>query len=94
MQVTKELIKRVASNARLNLTDAEVDKFIPEIKEILEFFSKLNELNTDNVKPSFHPIEIKNVMREDNIKASLKREEVFLNTKNKKDDYFKGPNAL
>ena len=94
MEVNKELIKKVALNARLNLTEKEIETFIPEIKEILEHFSKLSKLNTDNVKPSFHPIELKNVMREDIAKKSLSQEEALSNTRHKKDNYFKGPKAL
>ena len=94
MEVNKELIKKVAANARLKLTDEEISKFIPELKEILEHFSKLNKLKTDNVKPSFHPIELKNVMREDVAKKSLSQEEALSNTRHKKDNYFKGPRAL
>ncbi len=94
MEVSKELIKRVAANARLKLTEGEIGKFVPELKEILDNFAKLNKLNTENVKPSFHPIELKNVMREDKIKESLKPEEALSNTNHKKDNYFKGPRAL
>lgn len=94
MEVTKELVKKVASNARLKLTDAEIEGFVPELKEILDYFSKLDRLNTDKIKPSFHPIEIKNVMREDEAEESLSVEEALLNTKNKKDSYFKGPKSL
>jgi len=94
MKVTKELVKKVASNARLKLTDEEIEGFVPELKEILDYFSKLDGLNTGSIKPSFHPIEIKNVMREDEAKESLGVEEALLNTKNKKDSYFKGPRSL
>ncbi|MBS3108662.1 Asp-tRNA(Asn)/Glu-tRNA(Gln) amidotransferase subunit GatC [Candidatus Woesearchaeota archaeon] len=94
MEVSKEFIKKVVANARLKLTDEEISNFIPELKEILEHFSKLNKLKTDNVKPSFHPIELKNVMREDVAKRSLSQEEALSNTRHKKDNYFKGPRAI
>jgi len=94
MEINKDLIKRVAANARLKLTDEEISKFVPELKEILEHFSKLNKLDTEDVKPSFHPIELKNVMREDKARPSLAPEEALSNTKHKKDNYFKGPRAL
>ena len=61
MNITKELVKRVAEQSMLNLTDSEIEKLIPQLKEILETFSQLDKVDTKNVKPSFHPIEIKNI---------------------------------
>jgi len=94
MKIDKELIEHVASVARLNLTKKEIDEFIPELKEVLEAFSKLKEVKTDNVEPSFQPVELKNMMREDKVEDSLSQEEALSNTKNKKDGYFKGPRAV
>ena len=94
MKIDKELIKRVANNARLNLTDKEIEEFIPQFKDILNVFSKISEVNTDNVKVSIHPIEIKNSMREDIPEKSITQEDALKNTKHKKDGYFKGPAAV
>ena len=64
MKLDKELIEKVASVARLNLTDAEIKKFVPELNDILIAFSKIDKVNTDKVKPSFQPVELKNSLRE------------------------------
>ena len=94
MKVDKELIKHVAETARLKLTDKEIEKFLPQLKEALEYFSKLNEVKTDNVKPSFQPVEIKNALREDKEEKCLSQEEALSLTEHKKDGYFKGPRAV
>ena len=94
LNVDKELIERVAQNARLNLTKKEIDKFLPELKEVLDFFSKIDELKVDKEEPSFQPLEMKNVLREDKVTKCLTQEEALSNTKNKKDGYFKGPRVL
>ena len=94
IKIDKELIKRVANNARLNLTDKEIEEFIPQFKDILNVFSKISEVNTDNVKVSIHPIEIKNSMREDIPEKCITQEDALKNTKHKKDGYFKGPAAI
>jgi len=94
MKIDKELIKHVAELARLKLTDKEIDKFVPQLKEALEYFSKLDEVDTDNVKPSFQPVEIKNVLREDKEEKCLSQEEALSLTEHKKDGYFKGPRAV
>ncbi len=94
MEIDRKLLEHVAETARLKLTEDEINKFLPQLKESLEFFSKLQEVNTDNVKPSFHPVEIKNVMREDVEKECLSQDDALSLTEHKKDGYFKGPRAV
>lgn len=94
MQLTKELIQQVAKNARLNLTDKEIKEFLPQLKEILDAFSKLDKVKIKDVKPSFQPIELKNITREDTPKISLTQDDALLNTKHKENGYFKGPKTL
>ena len=65
MNIDRSLLEHVAEVARLKLTEEEIGKFLPQLMEALEFFSQLQEVNTENVNPSFQPVEIKNVMRED-----------------------------
>ena len=94
MKVDEKLIKHVADVARLNLTDEEVKKFLPQLKEILDAFSKIDEVDTKGVKPSFQPVELKNVMRADKVEKCLTQKEALANTEHKKDGYFKGPKAV
>ena len=94
MEVDRKLLEHVAEVARLKLTEEEIKKFLPQLKEALEFFSKLQEVNTENVKPSFQPVELKNVMREDTEKECLPQDEALSLTEHKKDGYFKGPRAI
>ncbi len=94
MKVDKELIENVARVARLKLTDSEIKKFLPQLKEILNAFSKLDEVNTKGTEPSFQPVELKNFMREDKPGDVLDQEKALENTSHKKDGYFKGPKAV
>lgn len=94
MKVDKDLILKVAKNARLKLSEKEIEEFLPQLKEILENFESIKKVDTINIKEMFHPIEIKNNIREDKIETSLSQEKALSNTKHKKDGYFKGPRAL
>ena len=94
MKVDKELILSVAKNARLNLTKEEIEEFLPQFKEILDAFSKLDKVNTKNTAPSFQPIKIKNIYREDKTEKCLTQEEALSNTEHKKNGYFKGPKVV
>ena len=94
MEVNKDLILEVAKNAKLNLTEEEVNEFLPQFKEILNNFDELSKINTEKVKPSFQPIDIKNVLREDEEKSCFSAEEILKNSRHKKDNYILGPKAL
>jgi aspartyl-tRNA(Asn)/glutamyl-tRNA(Gln) amidotransferase subunit C len=94
MEITKEVVKKVAEVARLRLTGNEVDRFTPQLKEILEAFSLIDEVDTQDTKMSIQPVEIKNALREDKVGECLSVEDALRNTEHKKDNYFKGPKAI
>lgn len=94
MEVDRKLLQHVAEVARIKLDDEEIKKFLPQLKEALEFFSKLREINTDNIKPSFQPVELKNAIREDKEGLCISQEDALSLTEHKKDGYFKGPRAV
>lgn len=94
MEIDHKLLEHVAELARLKLSEEEIKKFLPQFKEALEFFSQLKGINTYNVKPSFQPVEIKSVMREDVEKKCLSQDDALSLTEHKKDGYFKGPRAV
>lgn len=94
MEIDRALLEHVAEVARLKLTEEEIKKFIPQLKEALEFFSQLKEVNTEGVKPSFQPVELKNAMREDIEKECFPQDDALSLTEHKKDGYFKGPRAV
>lgn len=94
LKVDESLLESVARNSRLNLTDSEKKKFLPQMNEILEAFSKLDEIKVENVKPSFQPLPLQNVWREDKTGKCLTQDEALSNTKHKKDGYFKGPKVV
>ncbi len=94
MEVDRKLLEHVADVARIRLSEEEIKKFLPQLKESLEFFFKLNEVNTDNVKPSFQPVELKNAVRDDIEKECLSQNDALSLTEHKKDGYFKGPKVV
>lgn len=90
----KKIIKKVADVACINLNENEIKKFEKEFNEILENFKILDKVNTKNVKPSFHPFEIKNIVRQDKVKPGLTQKQALSNTKNKEKGFFKGPKVV
>lgn len=93
IMVKQEEVRSVAENARINLSDEEVEKFSEEFEEILNVFNKLEEVDTEDVEPAFHPIETGSESREDSEEETLDKEQVFQNTENEEDGFFKGPSV-
>jgi aspartyl-tRNA(Asn)/glutamyl-tRNA(Gln) amidotransferase subunit C len=88
-EISKETIDHISKLALLDLSEEEKEKLSKQLGEILEYFKKLEDLDTNNVSPTTHPIDgLFNVFREDVPWKSLSNEEALKNTKYKKDGFF------
>lgn len=81
--ITAKDIEYVARLAKLKLHDDEKEKLISQLGDIVEFANKISKLDTNGVKPTNHILDVKNVFREDEIKASYGREEILKNAPSK-----------
>lgn len=64
-RISIEEVKHVAHLARLAITDEEAAMFTEQLDSIISFAEELNEVDTENVKPTTHVLQMKNIMRED-----------------------------
>ncbi|MDF2961407.1 MAG: glutamyl-tRNA amidotransferase [Paenibacillus sp.] len=94
MSITIKDVEHVANLARLELSEQEKHKFTEQMNAILKYAEKLNELDTDHVEPTSHPVPLVNVMREDVTKPSLPIEKVLLNAPDEEDGQIKVPAVL
>jgi len=94
MSVTIKDVEHVAALARLSFTDEEKQKLTAQLNEILRYMEQLNQLDTENVEPLSHVIELKNVFREDVLRPSLPREEALKNAPAKTEEFFKVPKVI
>ncbi|MFX1568225.1 MAG: Asp-tRNA(Asn)/Glu-tRNA(Gln) amidotransferase subunit GatC [Promethearchaeota archaeon] len=93
--LSKETVDHISKLALLDLSKEEKAKLAMEASNILNYFKKLDNLDTSNVNPMTHPIDgLKNVFRDDEPWESLSPEEALKNAKHKKDGYFKAPRIL
>jgi aspartyl-tRNA(Asn)/glutamyl-tRNA(Gln) amidotransferase subunit C len=63
--VTRELVKRLAKVACLNLTPEETGRYAQQLSVILDAFKELDQVDTEGVEPSYHPFELEDALRED-----------------------------
>jgi aspartyl-tRNA(Asn)/glutamyl-tRNA(Gln) amidotransferase subunit C len=77
MSITREQVLHVAKLARLALTDDEVERLGAELDAILEAVSKVAELDLADVPPTSHPLDLVNVLADDEPRRSLDRDAVL-----------------
>ena len=85
--VDEKLVKEIASLARLDLSQEETEIFVSQFKDILDYVSILNEVDTENVPPAYLSSTNKTVIREDVIEESVPTDEFISNAPQSKDDY-------
>lgn len=93
-RISKDQVKHVAHLARLAVTEEEAELLTEQLDKIIGFAEELNELDTDNVEPTTHVLELKNVLREDEVRNSVSVDEAMKNAPAQKDGQFKVPNIL
>ena len=91
MSLNKVQIEHIAKLARLELSEAEKTKFTAQLGSILDYFNKLKETNTDDVEPTSHSIDLKNISRADEVRNCAEdiRVKILDNAPERSDDYFK-----
>ena len=72
--LTPDEMKKVGTLARLALTDEEITRYTHQINDLLEQFSRLQELDTDNIPAMSHAVPVAALLREDEVKPSLPRD--------------------
>ena len=87
LQVDEKLVKEIASLARLDLTNEEIEIFVSQFKDILDYVSILYEVDTGNVPPAYLSSANRSVMREDEIEESVPTDELLSNAPQSKDAY-------
>jgi len=94
MSVTLKDLDKIAHLSRLSLKEAEKEKFLDQVNQILHYVEKLNEVDTQGVEPLSHSMDLLNVIREDVKKESLPQEKALENAPKKNDGFFRVPKVV
>lgn len=89
MPLTPEEVRHNARLARVGLSDDEVSRFQSQLSQILDYFERLQDVDTENVPPTAHTLAMHNVMRDDEPHPSIDKEEVLANAPQREDDHFR-----
>jgi aspartyl-tRNA(Asn)/glutamyl-tRNA(Gln) amidotransferase subunit C len=93
-RITRDEVEHVARLARLELTDDEVERFGEQLGVILEHAQDIAELQVDDVPPTAHPVPMANVLRDDDVRPGLDRDEVLAEAPAAEGGRFRVPRIL
>jgi len=74
MSLTPEDVKKIAHLARLNVSEKDLAFYTPQLSNILDFVAHMNEIDTTNVEPMAHPLDLPQRMRPDTISEANQRD--------------------
>jgi aspartyl-tRNA(Asn)/glutamyl-tRNA(Gln) amidotransferase subunit C len=87
-------VRYVANLARLDLTEAEIAVFQPQLDPIVDYFNALKAVDVSGVEPTAHAAGIRNVFREDVERPGLDRETVLANAPDRSPEFFRVPKIV
>ncbi|GAB4206312.1 MAG: Asp-tRNA(Asn)/Glu-tRNA(Gln) amidotransferase subunit GatC [Bacteroidia bacterium] len=93
-KIDEALIDQLAHLARLEFDDNEKKKLLNDLNRILDYIDQLNELNTDNIEPLVYLSPNQNVLREDIVQETMKKEDALNNAPKKDSDYIRVPKVI
>ena len=94
MSVTKKDVDYVADLARLQLDEDERESLANDMSQILDYMTTLEEVDTSDVEPLEHVIDLEYRLRDDDAKEPLSHEDALKNAPDADTDYFRVPRVL
>jgi aspartyl-tRNA(Asn)/glutamyl-tRNA(Gln) amidotransferase subunit C len=94
MKISRKEVEHVAELARLHLSEDEIEQYTGQLDAILSYMEKLNELDTAGVEPTSHVIPMGNVVRGDEVKASLSAAQALANAPESDKRFFRVPRII
>jgi aspartyl-tRNA(Asn)/glutamyl-tRNA(Gln) amidotransferase subunit C len=94
MEVNDALVDKLANLSRLQFDATEKEGIKKDLQRMIQFVEKLNELDTTGVEPLLHMSDQVNILREDEVKGSISREEGLQNAPVHDEQFFKVPKVI
>ena len=92
--VTPALVRDVAKLARLALDEAHVQKYATQLESILGYVAKINAVDVADVEPMAHAAPLTNVLRDDEPRQPLPRDQALQNAPETDGPFFKVPKVI
>ena len=92
--VSKEELLHIAKLANLNIKEEELDKYLANLQDILNFANIVNNANTDGLEETIGENDKVNVFRKDEVKVFEDNKALLMNAKEQEKNMFKIPKVI
>lgn len=93
-KLSEQEVRYVAKLSRLDLSDQQIQHFAGQMATVLDYISKLNELDVEGVEPMAHALDVTNVLRPDEPLSGMAVEQALANAPDRSPPFFKVPKVL
>lgn len=93
-EITDDDVRHVAKLSRLRLRDDEIHHFAEQLTHVMGFIAKFSELDLQGVEPMSHPLEMTNILRDDEPEPGLAVETALANAPQAEPPFFAVPKVL
>jgi aspartyl-tRNA(Asn)/glutamyl-tRNA(Gln) amidotransferase subunit C len=97
MPIDATEVQKIATLARLTISQEDSERFAFQFQQILDYFTQLQEINTSGVEPTYHALQadkLETPLREDRAEESLSTEDVMANAPSTLDNQFRVPKVI
>jgi aspartyl-tRNA(Asn)/glutamyl-tRNA(Gln) amidotransferase subunit C len=89
MSLTPDEVRHIARLARLGLTETDVARFGEQLSGIIDYFEELQRVDVEGIPPTAYPLDLHNVMRDDEPAPGPESEDVLANAPTREGDFFR-----
>ncbi|MEE8369403.1 MAG: Asp-tRNA(Asn)/Glu-tRNA(Gln) amidotransferase subunit GatC [Dehalococcoidia bacterium] len=89
MALSREEVQHIAHLARVGIDEDEIARFGEHLSEILDYFQRLSQVDTEGVPPTAHTLPLHNIVRADEPQPSPDKEEILANAPHREEDFFR-----
>ena len=94
MSLSRADVEKVSLLGRLLLSESELDTMTTQLGRVVGYVEQLREVNTDNVQPMAHALDMHNVFRDDKLAPSLPRDAALANAPKRDSESYRVPAVL
>ena len=92
--MNKNTVSKIANLAKIEIDDSKIEGIAENLEKILDLVGEMNSINTDNINPMSHPLNLKQVMRPDEVTEQDQRENFQKNSPSIENGYYKVPKII
>lgn len=96
-KISKHEVGKIATLARLDFGEADLERFVPSFQQILDYFEQLEAIDTGDVEPTYHTLEgqpLETPLQPDECGESLERDQVMSQAPQERNGQFRVPKVI